>query len=333
MRSHESGIEYDNMVNLLEDFCESHIDDTHIDDGNDETFRIDFYERDENVIEGELSKGDSGVKANHYNTDTNEREHDARQENISEEIPFYFLFRLLPEQSDRLLLILREYKGRGAKLAITKQLKSAIRDVTKKGIYEDKTVITEDARTAINQADRVASLKLEGEKQLRAIDDVADNEDVESHPSQTAQERIHISPENPDTSWYDPLFDTSMTYAGYNVEEYDDAKLTVKQDGSDLTFSIFDPKVDMRLVLSEDDIDLQGDHPTPESASTMARTFVNNISDEYNDGPIDPEPLISLVHRPSSSDEGPQDDTSEDTIQQTALGANGGSDQNSDRGD
>ncbi|QLG50606.1 hypothetical protein [Natrinema halophilum] len=290
LRDHEVGLYYGSIVDIFEDVCRCYTDYTYVDEANDETFTVEFYERSGNLIEGQYLKGDSGVIANHFDKRKGSREYEARTTDISEEIPFYFLFYLPSNNTDRALLILREFENKGVKRIATDRFQKILQGVTQSGIYEDSRAVTEDYWSAIQRADRIKKIRLKGKSKLRSIDEV----DGESANVQNINREFVLRPQT--TTFLPevlkPLFNKEIKYAGIELDEFDEKKITIEQGGSELTFSAVNPRVDMRMILNNTDVDIIGGHPTPETISVKAREFANYILDEYDDLHISDETIL-----------------------------------------
>jgi len=291
LRDHEVGLYYGSIVDIFEDVCRCYLDYTFVDEYNEETFSVEFYQRSGNLIEGHFLKGDSGVIANHFDKAEGSREYEARTTEISEEIPFYFLFYLPENNPDRALLILREFENRGVKRIAADRFQKILRGISQFGVYTDSKVVSEDYWSAIQRADRVKRIRLKGKSKLRSVDEVGGK----SANAQNIDKEYVLTPKSPGflPEILRPLFDKEIKYAGIELDEFDDRKVTIEQGGSELTFSTVDPRVDMRMVLNETDVDIIGGHPTPETISVKAREFVNYILDEYDDTYVSKETILS----------------------------------------
>jgi hypothetical protein len=76
-------------------------------------------------------------------------------------------------------------------------------------------------------------------------------------------------------------------YGQLKKNEFDDVKLTVEEDGSQITFSLWDADIRMRRELdsTEDNLDMDGGHPTAESLAPKAREVADVVLPPEDDSP------------------------------------------------
>lgn len=297
--------EQDSIIDVLGDFSEQYSDtdeDDYENDGQGKTFEVDRYEKDSNIVEGEIKLGQYGIEADVYDTEEHERLYSHRKPHHSEETPFYFFFYLPPNYDTRAVAIFKEYKGRGVKSELFSRLQDYLSefnpdddDDERNNISaEMKPVYTEDADQRLHEADAFKKLKFEGKQELTPIEEHADNEGEIDVDRQTVS-RVDVIRPVRNGRWSSELIksfgpDEQWKYGELDKEEYQDVKVEIEVDGSAMTFSLWHTDIRMRRNLDPSRLTMDGGHPTAESLSPKARGIANAVLppevDEPDDGTL-----------------------------------------------
>lgn len=298
LTSHRDEFNHDSLIQVLNEFFDQfhgNIDEV---DDRQRTFEVDRYETGDNLIEGEIKLGEYGIEADVYDTQQQQRMPRHRKSHHSEETPFYFLFYKPPNNDTRVVAVLKQYRARGVKGELYGRLDEYITDhdtddEEKDIVCELKPVYTQDAEERITNADDFKRLKFEGIQELTPMEEHADNEGATGADRRTVSRTYEIKPTS--ESRWTPDFvrsffpDGNWKYGQLERDEFDDVKLTVEEDGSRITFSLWDADIRMRRELDpmEDNLDMDGGHPTAASLSPRAREVVNIVLPPEDNGPDD----------------------------------------------
>ncbi|WP_424017348.1 hypothetical protein ACOZ4N_15920 [Halorientalis pallida] len=286
----------DSLIDILDGFFDEYSD---IDDDDDRkrTFEVNRYESDGDVIEGEIKLGEYGIEADVYDTVEGERIHSHRKEHHSEETPFYFLFYVPSTDKTRAVAVLKQYRARGVMGELFRRLKEYISQYdsddedTNDIVCEMKPVYTQDAEERITRADDFKRLKFEGTQELTPVEEHADNEGATDVDRQRVSRTYEIKPTS--ESRWSPDFvqsfmpDGNWKYGELQKDEFDDVKLEVEEDGSTITFSLWNANIRMRRELDPSNLNMNGGHPTADSLSPKAREVADIVLPPESDGPDD----------------------------------------------
>ena len=303
LTSHRDEFNHDSIINVLDDFFDQYYGDIDEDDDRKRTFEVDSYEADGNAIEGEIKLGEYGIEADVYDTQQSQRIPRHRRSHHSEETSFYFMFYKPPNVDTRAVAVLKQYRARGVKGELYGRLDDYIEDhdsdaKEKDIVCEMEPVYTQDAEERITGADEFKRLKFEGTQELTPVEEHADNEDATDVDRQTVSRTYEIKPTS-DNKW-EPDFVRSFMpngnwkYGQLSKDEFDDVKLTLEDDGSQITFSLWNADIRMRRELDpeEDALDMDGGHPTADSLSPRAREVANVVLPPEADGPDNHDSLL-----------------------------------------
>lgn len=298
LTSHRNEFNYDSLIQVLDDFFDQFYGEVDKDDNRQRTFEVDRYETGDNLIEGEIQLGEYGIEADVYDTQQQQRIPRYRKLYHSEETPFYFLFYKPPNNDTRVVVVLKQYRARGVKGELYGHLDEYITDHDSADeendiVCEMKPVYTQDAEERITNADNFKRLQFEGMQELTPVEEHADNEGATDADRQTVRRTYEIKPTS--ESGWTPDFVRSFfpsgnwKYGQLEQDEFQDVKLTIKKDESRTTFSLWDADIRMRRELdpAEDNLDMEGGHPTAESLSPQAREVVDIVLPPEDDGPDD----------------------------------------------
>jgi len=298
LTEHRDEFEHDSLIDVLDDFFDQFYGSIDDDDDRQRTFEVDRYESDDNIIEGEIKLGEYGIEADVYDRQQQQRIHRYRRAHHSEETPFYFMFYKPPSSDTRAVAILKQYRARGVKGELYGRLEEYIAehdsdDEEKDIVFEMDPVYTQDAEERIISADEFKRLRFEGLQELTPMEEYADNEDATDADRQTVSRTYEIKPTS-DNRWTPDFVQSFMPnrnwkYGQLDQNEFDDVKLTIEEDGSQITFSLWDADIRMRRELdpTEDDLDMDGGHPTAESLAPLAREVAEVVLPPEDDSPND----------------------------------------------
>lgn len=298
LTEHRDEFDHDSLINALDDFFDQFYG--VIDDDNDRqrTFEVDRYNANDNIIEGEIKLGEYGIKADVYDRQQQQRIPQHRQMHHSMETPFYFMLYKPPSSDTRAIAVLKQYRAQGVKGELYGHLDDYIEEhdsdeEEKDIVFEMDPVYTQDAEERITGADEFKRLKFEGLQELTPMEEYADNEDATDADRQTVSRTYEIKPTS-DSRWTPDFVQSFMPngdwkYGQLDQNEFDDVKLTVEEDGSKITFSLWDADIRMRHELdpTEDDLDIDGGHPTAESLAPRAREVAKVVLPPEDDNPGD----------------------------------------------
>lgn len=308
-RIHDPDFPFDNLTDYFEDFLHNYLGekDVHEDKENEKTFTVQGpIKRDDNTIEGRFKSGEYGQNADFWDVDKHERIEDARKENHAEEVPYYFLFHIPDQDRSQALLILSKYKRKGVKTVFKdlflprfRQMKAGDAKMSIEPHYSDKVL------EEIEEADAIATLKFRGKDMLAARDEYADRKNVQRFNDELSGvidvgTELRLTPKDNQGAFRQLVKELlpeeeriNFDYGRIDPEEYSSASVTVVEGESQLTFPIWEDKIQMRMDLDpeEYDLDIYGGYPTPYSLGCAARQLANDLMRDYNT-PLDLESLI-----------------------------------------
>lgn len=296
LNEHRNEFDYNSVIGALDDFFDQFYDDIDDDSDRKRTFEVNRYDSDNNIIEGEIKLGEYGIEADVYDRQQQQRIHRHRRTHHSEETPFYFMFYNPPSNNTRAVAILKQYRARGVKGELYDRLDDFVEEhdsdsEEKDIVIEMNPVYTQDAEERITSADNFKRLKFKGLQELTPMEEHADNEDATDADRQTVNRTYEIKPTS--DSRFTPDFvqsfmsNGSWKYGQLEKNDFNDVKLTVEEDGSQITFSLWDPDIQMSRELdpTEDNLDIDGGHPTAESLAPRAREVADIVLPPEDDSP------------------------------------------------
>lgn len=303
----------DNLADYFQEFINQYLDDVYIDQDDQKTFTVvEPVRRQGNTIEGRFKSGEWGRNADFWDIDEHERIEDAREENHAEEIPYYFLFHIPDQDSEQALLILSKYKRKGVKTLFSSLFNPQFQDEDIGDAYMDiEPHYSDQVLEKLNEADGIASVRFRGRDSIPAREQYADRQDIErvndeisgqldidtelkltpKGNEQNFREMVKglITRQDDDDDEAPPEFD----YGRIDPDQYSSASVTVVEGESQLTFSLWKERIQMRMDVDPDDYDLDiyGGYPTPHTLGNVARQLANDLMNEENT-PLDTESLI-----------------------------------------
>ncbi|AXR82298.1 hypothetical protein AArcMg_2302 [Natrarchaeobaculum sulfurireducens] len=268
-----------------------------IKDDMEKTFSVDDYSVNGRYIHGVFATGTYGTGADHIDTEEDKIKRNARSPVDAVVLPYYFLFALPENDTERGLLILQKIGNKGTKGVVEEILKHWLELGDKKGNVEFDPEVTEDLIKQILEADRLLELKFTKKQSSKAthevvsdlLSDVIDEEGFLEQKiifSGTRTSNLPIAKEK----LSEALFNKETTSVKVLGQEFNQGSLKAEVNGSQRTFSLFQDEAEMERLIDEekDDVDLDANkHPTMESISEIAIEFANEIFDKYNEEPID----------------------------------------------
>ena len=299
----------DSIIDILEGFSKDYLGDdpinTEILRDSQKTFTMESDDRTGRTLQGVMSVGRWGEGANHFNVNEEKREREARSPADAVEIPYYFLFHLPARNPTKALFILHRPGNMGAKGALETVLDNWFhRDV----YYEFDPIVSDDLLEQIINADRLLKLKLERDQIAEAPHQrVSELFDGEDNVKQIVEFRAHSGQDLPINT--DGLVDKVQKMLssgqGNNMsgstskiieDNFDQAKLSIEQDGSTRTFSLDNNEVNMHQILDPDEDGISMDsmgHPEPQSISPVAIEFANDILGRHEEPKIPTEHIMT----------------------------------------
>lgn len=303
----ESQFPCDNLADYFWNFCQKWSDDVHINEEDNKTFTVsEPVKREGNTIEGRFKSGEWGINADFWDVNDHERIEDAREENHSQEIPYYFLFHIPDEDNHHALLILRKFKNRGVKTDFKDLFLPRSREIDiGDGYMTIEPHYSDQVEQKLDEADRVANIRFRGKDSIPARQEYADknnikrvNDDIKGQLEVDAQ--FTLRPRGNESSFrklakglIPGKDDQNFDYGSIEEKDFSSATVTVTEGESDLTFSLWEEKIQMRMDLDPDDDNLEvfGGHPTPYTLGRVARQLTNDLMRDVNTS-LSTEPLI-----------------------------------------
>lgn len=284
-RSHASFSDRDSVADILYTLCEEYQTQTETDDDKRRTFTIDKLARDGEIIEAEIRTGEYGITADFYDIEKGQRIPNARGENHAEEFPFRLFFCTLASQPDRAMLVLEIFQNRSVRGLLEERLENALTREYGNAYLEIQPAMDDRVDEMLNDADRFIELNLQGREELRAVDGYAsDGGEVDGIDDGEELRREYVfKPERGESikqRIINAVAEKDFELVGIEDESYDDAKVTIVEDGNEYTFSLWEDEIRMRLNIDEeeDDIETVGGKPTTESVVRKARELTNLLS-------------------------------------------------------
>jgi len=300
IQSHDPNFPYNNLADYFEDFIQYYIGekDVHEDKKNEKTFTVQKpVKRSGNTIEGRFKSGEYGRNADFWDVDKHKRIEDARQENHSEEVPYYFLFHIPDQDPTQALLILSKYKRKGVKTVFRKLFLPRFRGIeTADAKMEIEPHYSDKVLEEIEEADAIASLKFTGKDMIPARDEFADRKNVQRVQDEISGvidigTEVRIKPKGNQGAFRRLVTEllpgeerTSFDYGRINPDQYENASVTVVEGESQLTFPIWEDEIQMRMDIDSEeyDLDVYGGYPTPYSIGCVARQLANDLMRDIN---------------------------------------------------
>lgn len=300
---------YNNLADYFEEFLKDYLgqEDVHQDTENEKTFTVQRpIKRKGNTIEGRFKSGEYGTNADFWDVEEYERIEDARQENHAEEVPYYFLFHIPDQDSHEALLILSKYKRKGIKTLFEKLFLPRNRDIRTGNAYmEIEPHYSDKVLKEIDEADSIASLRFRGTDLVPAREEYADRRSVERTSNDISGvidvgTELKLTPKGNQGAFRELIrglipgeTNSSFDYGKLETEKFDTANVTVVEGESQLTFSLWKEKIQMRMDIDPDeyDLDVYGGYPTPYSLGCVARQLANDLMRDVNKN-LDTESMI-----------------------------------------
>ena len=281
----------DSIIDIFANFCESFVGDdalsTHILREQQKTFTLEGYSRENRTLQGVMLVGRWGEGAFHFNVDDEVRDREARSPSDAVEIPYFFLMHLPERNTNRALFIIHKPGNSGAKKPFVTTFKNWLHD----NIYiEFEAIVSESLIEQIEDADHLLRLKLRKDRVADAPHQrlggiFEDEREVKQVVEFSAREGpdLPLNRENMLERLRGLLQssnNTSPATTSILGEEFNEAKLTIEEDGSRRTFSINDDEVNMERIIEPEEDNISFDHqrhPKPHSMSRVSIEFANSI--------------------------------------------------------
>lgn len=309
IQSHDPKFPYNNLADYFSDFVQKYTgeEDVFIDEKREKTFTVQGpVKRDGNTIEGRFKSGEYGQNADFWDVEEHERIEDARKENHAEEIPYYFLFHIPDQDRTQALLILSKYKRKGVKTVFQDLFLPRFRDMQTGNAYMDiNPHYSDKVLEEINNADSIASLRFRGKGIIPAREEYADRNHIERTNDDISGQidigtELKVTPKGNQSAFRELVRsllpsqeNQNFDYGRLETDEYDSASVTVVEGESQLTFSLWEEEIQMRMDVDPDehDLDIYGGYPTPYSMGCVARQLANDLMRDINT-PLETESLI-----------------------------------------
>lgn len=266
------------FLEIFDNYCQNWMSNAHEDQDNQKTLGVSdyqdeyFVEFQDNLIEGVFKYGEYGQVADHYDTQNNTRNNNARSAAEAAEMPIYFLLHVPPANPREGLLILEQSNNRGIKLL----LQDALSDALPKGAtHELKQVSDDDVFGTIRAANKITRFSVEKTESPDALGGGFASSFSQSTNSNTMTYR----PTNSGSLKLDVdkleqwVSNNSDPFKNVNGDTYTEVKITIKSAGSETTIDLTSGNVKIDRTL--DSVSKQGGHPIPSSLAIEARKFVN----------------------------------------------------------
>lgn len=297
-QSQASFSSYDSVAEIIYDLCDAYQTQTEMDEDQQRTFTIEQLARDEAIIEAEIRTGEYGITADFYDIEEEKRILNARDENHAEEFPFRMFYCTLASRPNTGLLILEIFQNRSVRSLLEERLENALTREYGNAYLEIQPAMDDRVDEMLDNADRFIELNLQGREKLRSVDDYAtDGGDVDGvdDGDQVRKEYV-FKPERGESlrqRAINAVAEKDFELIGIEDEDYDDAKVTIVEDGNDYTFSLWEDEIRMRLNIEEDDEDVEtiGGKPTTDSVERKSRELANILLPS-NEKSIETDPLL-----------------------------------------
>ena len=307
IHAHESNFPQDNLTDYFEDFLNQYTGDVYMDEENQKTFTVKRpIEREGNTIEGRFMSGEWGRNADFWDIDKHERIEDAREENHAEEIPYYFLFHIPDSESDQALLILSKYKRRGIKTLFNRLFPPRTQDMDVGDAYMTiNPHYSENILEKLDDADSIASVQFRGRERIAAREEYSNQQDIERVEKELSGQlnvatELKMAPEKNESGFFEyvkgliPGEDQqSFDYGRIEDQNFSSANVTIIEGESQLTFSLWQEEIQMRMDVDAEEykLDVHGGFPTPYSLGRVARQLANDLMTDRNTK-LDTESMI-----------------------------------------
>lgn len=300
LQTYEPNFPNDNLADYFEGFLKEYTgeDSVHIDRDQDKTFTVDSnYWREGNTIEGRFKSGEWGRNADFWDIEEHERIEDARKENHAEEIPYYFLFHIPDQDKSQALLILSRYKRRGIKTLFRGLFDPRSRGLDVGEAYMDiDPHYSDNVLEKLEEADNIASIKLRGKEVIPAREEYAAQQSIERYDEEISANleigaEWKLTPQGNQKSFLEMVKglipgnnDTNFDYGKIEQQDFDSANVTVVEGESQLTFSLWEEEIPMRMDVDSEEygLDIYGGYPTPHSLGCVARQLANDLMRDFN---------------------------------------------------
>ena len=294
--------DYGGFEDFVGEFLNSHLGSSETDETRQKTFSIKEYHRSEKAVIGRLRTGEWGWEEDKYNVENDSREESARDVKDSMELDFFFMIvrsENLPDESA--VLILEQFKGKGSKTELERQLSDFID--TQEVRLEINRLFTKDIVRELRQAENLLRFKLETEKgpQLDLDYDDLNNDEImngerrEEDNDETTRQKIEIKPE-PGGRFFSLESLTEKISSNedigfsrsYNFEILD-IDAVVSKAGSERTVSLDEgDAVKMVDIMdpSETDVRTSKGRVQDGSLAKYSSSLVSDLEDSYQSGKI-----------------------------------------------
>lgn len=297
-QSQASFSNHDSVAEILYNLCESYTTQTETDDDQRRTFTIEKLARDGEIVEAEIRTGEYGITADFYDIEEGKRIPNARDENHAEEFPFRMFYCTLASKPDTGLLILEIFQNRSVRSLLEERFENALVTEYGNAYLEIDPAMDDRVAEMLDSADRFIELTLQGREKLRAVDDYAtDGGDVDGvEDGDKVRKEYVFKPERGESlrrRAINAVAEKEFELIGIEDENYEDAKVTIEDEGNEYTFSLWEDEVRMRMNIEEDDEDVEtvGGKPTTDSVERKCRELANILSPS-NEKDLDTDPLL-----------------------------------------
>lgn len=227
-----------------------------------------------NVLEGVLNYGVYGTEASHIDTDTGQREQDARSADEAVETPIPFLLHVPERNPRKSILVLESIGGRGAKTLVEQEVRKQLPNGVQ---YNFDPVKDDDVYSKIQQASEVVSVQFSQSSRLaerndRFSDVFGDGLTNHSTTYEPVEGSISVDIEELQ-EWIENVDDDENPF-NLSKETYERFGITIKDSGSKNTIDLINKNAKIVEVL--DDIETEGGYPVPSDVSERTRIFINN---------------------------------------------------------
>lgn len=273
----------DSIIGVFADFFDQYNGDLDDDEEKRRTFEVHQVEDDDTTIEGEINYGEYGIEADVWDREEEERIEAFRQKHHSLETPYYFFAGKPGNVDTHCIVVLKQYKVGGVKGDLHARLKSYIEDIYEDTYFHFKPAYNQDAEEMVLNSDEINKLTFRGEQELTPVEEHAENEGVSDVERKTVDRKYTITPTDDERLTPDFVLsflpNQNWKYGELDKNDFSDVKATVEKDDSNFTFSLWETNISMRRELDpvEDNLVMDGGHPTAESLSPVARELANYV--------------------------------------------------------
>jgi hypothetical protein len=312
IRASEPNFPENNLADYFMSFIKNYKEDVYVDQEEQETFTVAKpVSRKGNTIEGRFKSGEWGRNADFWDIDEHERIEDAREENHAEEIPYYFLFHIPDADPHRALLILSKYKRKGIKTTFSNLFSTNRSDQDVGDAYmEIDPHYSSDVEDKLDEVDQVASVRFRGTETVPAREKYADRSNIERAEKELSGQlnlgtEVKYTPKDNEEGFKQYVKglipgngfkskdsekikekeeSVDFSYGHIREQNYSNASVTVVEGESQLTFSLWQKRIQMRMDVDPDEhgLDVYGGHPTPHTIGSVARQLTNDLMEDEN---------------------------------------------------